>query len=851
MARARLLTAAIVTLLIVSWPVRAESLQWDLPCESQRVVRIEILGPHGELVGQLLTQDGTRRRFNGWREDLDPRPGMVAGRLDALVLSPGSYRQRRSCGDELSELPLTATAPPERMVVVRTRPEAVSVRGWREDPLGGWDGLSWAPVDSQGLALLGITQGDAGWSVAATAISAAVERVDSSSGSITLSSVRPAPAPRPLAGSSWALRLVLIPMATLLLGLLGWQAWRVRRARGLALAIAVSAGLGLGAVWRVLASPSTRLLSADPMSTDPVDSVAQIAAAAESLARLSSVTRSFQFPEGSDWLVNGPSWLGYALPAILSSLFDPVLAHNLGMGAGVAALALVSWALARSLGVGPGLSLGVAVASSWAPSVLGEVQQASIDRSMLWCVPLFFLCLHRAAERPGWRWPAATGAVLGAALYCQVHYALYLLAALPLLALYRLVIGPRLAPLGRLVLVAGVALIVMGPGLLVLERGTRDTPWREDTSSLVATGIDPFQPFSAEEASAHLRRFDPALGGSDDPDMSSPKARLLSTIARAAPIELVAAPAQRFAGGALYWVFAALALVVAGTRRRTASMAAVDVAILALLALGPFLRTRGQVFALPLPYYLDFLLVPGFEQLKQPQRLLIMAATIAPIPLALGVQGLGEWLHRRRPSLSKAPGWLTPLVALLLGVVLVSVPLAGPPASVSPSAAGGQAAPARVGPSLPVAITYPEPLALRGLERAPALVLPVQQPLPPEVTLATMRAGLRLVNEAPYGLPGGRGTPLWYETNRFLYCASTAAGSDRPHQLHSCAQLEPDIAALSVAGLRYVVLFRDLLPGEGLAPPAERFLDRWLPRVAEDDVIVVWQIAPASPRTHP
>ena len=43
-------------------------------------------------------------------------------------------------------------------------------------------------------------------------------------------------------------------------------------------------------------------------------------------------------------------------------------------------------------------------------------------------------------------------------------------------------------------------------------------------------------------------------------------------------------------------------------------------AALVLFAMGPFLRTSSEMSGVPLPYYLAFLMVPGFEQLKQVNR---------------------------------------------------------------------------------------------------------------------------------------------------------------------------------------------------------------------------------------
>ena len=65
------------------------------------------------------------------------------------------------------------------------------------------------------------------------------------------------------------------------------------------------------------------------------------------------------------------------------------------------------------------------------------------------------------------------------------------------------------------------------------------------------------------------------------------------------------------------------------------------------------------------------------------------------------------------------------------------------------------------------------------------------------------------------------------------------AGSTRPHRPLGEPSLE-DRLEVSLAGLRYVVLYRDHLRAPELLPPLDAWMNQNLDRVAETDDVTVW-----------
>ena len=836
------LAAALLALLLVLAPrARAETLSWDLTLERDHVARIVLLDDTGQQLVVFLAADGGSDALVGWRPDEDPTPGRVRGSVE-LWLAPGAYTVREELPGGTRERELLAVTTGGRMVRVQLSPGARGVMAWQRDGRAGHHAVAWAPAYSGGVSLLTIGPGE--WR--AFQLGASTPQLDIRDDTDLLTFQVPGDwsdvqqRARDQGEHTWHVRLGLVPVTLLFLGLGGWGVWRARGTPGLLLASGVALATGLVAIAPALLQLGSVLLLNDPANTDPPDSVAQIATIAQALPRLSDISACYGFPEGASWVANGPSWLGYLIPAVITWVTDPLVGHNLGVGLHLALLALASWALARSLGAGPRVALIAAVAPCLAASMLDELDQLSIDRSTFFLVPIFFLCLHKAATVKGWRWPVAAGVALAAVFYGQVHYGLYLCAAAPLLVLPRLVGSAPHLRLARLAGVGVVAIVVMAPGLQLLLAGTAGTPYQEDGATLRGEVEDLWQPVSPAEIREFIRNNDPKYRGGAEPPMATPKERLMTAVSRSLTVRAVAEPFKLLPGGGLYWGLVLLA-VVAARRRSRALVATLDVAVLMLFALGPLARTGPTSVSVPLPYYLDFLFIPGFEQLKQLNRYLVLALSISAVPLALGVQGIVERAGER-------VSWLRSRWALALGAVAAcgfAVVLDAVHVQVvqllAMGAPGANLPMVSVSMDLPEVLPQARPAALEGLEHAGALALPVEHPLSPGVSMGSMQAGLYLVNESPFG-SSADGAAYWFETNALLNEAALAAGSGRVGHVLSLEDPQRALRDLQVNGLRYVVLFRDRLAGPELAAPAEAALDAQLERVADDGSVAVWEI---------
>jgi len=623
----------------------------------------------------------------------------------------------------------------------------------------------------------------------------------------------------------WMVRWVLAPITALFLVFLVLGIRRGRRSRGLWLAVLVSAGLGAVVIQPLFEDLSGRILYENEKFTDPLDSVALVAAIADSLPRLSDVTERFSYPEGTTWLLTGPSWLGYLVPAGIAALSDPVVGHNLGIGLAVALLALCSWALARSLGAGPFAALFAAGGSALAPIFLDELALMSLDRSTLFLTPLFFLCLHKAANERTWYWPLAAGVTLAAVFYGQVYYGIYLAAACPLLVIPRLV-GPGFrGRVARMLMVGGVAAALLAPGLWILQIGAADTPDAMPTNSLRESADDLLRPFDFEEARGRMEELSSRC---EHFPMAEPEERLLAAVAQSLALQYLISPSFLLADGSIYWFLVVLSILLALAARRAAVIvAATDALILIIFAMGPFLRIGPEITSVPLPYYLDFLYVPGFEQLKNVGRYALLAATISSIPLALGLEGAF-----RRISERPLPCWRwleIPVVALC---VFGTVSLVWSPVMTRFS--------------LPDAHTFPLPESLQAIEPGPALVLPIKIPLDNRISIHALQAGLSLVNESPFGMPEKALLPMWIESNRILNEIAFASGSDRARRRIQAGDRVHHLESLRDHGLRYVVVYRELLPGPDIISDTEQVLDTWFERRADDGKVAVWEL-PGAP----
>jgi len=632
-------------------------------------------------------------------------------------------------------------------------------------------------------------------------------------------------------------RLVLAPITLGLLALAALLIWRARRTRGLRLAVALSLLMGAASVWPVFSSLTEQALLRDIRYRDGIDSIEMVASIQESLPRLSDMTRRYSYPEGATWLSGGPSWLGYLPAAFISVFTGPVAGHNLGSGLHMALLALAAWALGRALGLGPILAFLVAAGAAFSPKILLELDSCSLDRSTFYLVPLFFLCLHKATLEKGWRWPVIGGVALGAVFYGQTYYGLYLAAAAPLLVLPRLIARDGHRRLVRLALLGAVAAAILAPGLLALDRATVDTVYETPKQTMRQAFTDPLAPldFSSVE---NLRNY------RGRPEMDTPRTRLLSTIAQSLSWSSVKAPEYMITGNSIYWPLVLLALLLA-KRRMLCLVAAIDVVVLLMFSLGPFLKDGGEILGHAMPYYAYMLLVPGFENLKNVERYLLLAATISTIPLALGLQGLIQRLEAWRKF--TLPAWARGVIVAVsvFGLCFLHLPYNEQAPELKPGDPPYEP---------PPRLTYPNPSTVpfiipEALEDLPgdqgAVVLPVVHPLSIPIRVATVQAGFLQVNGPSFGTMSRTRLSLWYEDNPFLNRLVRLSGSTRTNRdaPYDAKALKTAMAELRKHKMRYVVMFRDeMKKARHRVKEAEAFLDQHLKKVKDDGVVAVWEV---------
>ena len=338
------------------------------------------------------------------------------------------------------------------------------------------------------------------------------------------------------------------------------------------------------------------------------------------------------------------------------------------------------------------------------------------------------------------------------------------------------------------------------------------------------------------EAVAWLERWSSQDADRNRP-LVEPQDRLLASVSNSlAPSDLLT-PGTTLLGGGIYALLLGCALVAARPRRRAARIA-VDVLILMVLSLGPFLRDASGALGAPLPYYLPHLLVPGFDQLKHPVRISMLAATLSTVPLAVGWSSLLGRL-RRLPATAEAA--LAGLLALGLAGLHWRVPgeISDQP-HVAPPGIGADVVLAWDPPRATVQDRSPA-AALAGLEGERAVVLPHAEPIPTEAYLPALQAGIRLVNAPPDGAPAAAGGASWWESNAWLNRVARTSGSLRPGR-SAGTPWQADRSELDAAGVRTVVVFEDLLPAAGLAEDTAGWLTERAELVRRADDVSVWRL---------
>ncbi len=835
---------ALPLLLAASAAAAAPAVSVDFALDPGHAAHLTLRDEAGALLFVTRTMDGQDRDGFGWLRDRDPTEGRVSAAVDELLLPAGVYVLEVEGPDVSVARPLISLGPGGTAVPVEHPAEATALSAWKAR--GEGTGFAWAPT-TPGSEATSLPLGGDEWLVRAEGAGGWRAHARADSPGVRLrppEAAAPREHPNPRA---WVVRLCLLPLTLVFLGLGAAALVRLGRRRGAGIAALTAGLLALVPLAAVLGDPTSRLLMVQADFTDPPNSASLVWAIVDSLLHATDISDRFNWPEGHSWLLLGPSWLTYVLAAPVAALLGGVAAHNFGQWLCLALVGFFAWALARDRGARPAAALVAGVGATLAPILVSELDRMSLDRAGIFGVPLFLLCLDRAARDRGWRWPVFAGLALTAVLFSQVYYGLYLAAAAPFLVLPRLV-GPKpLHRLARLAAVGAVALVTLLPWAIAAKSGLSETEYTTDDGVPLTALVDPWNPVTDEDVATWSEQYDPRRADTTHArPMDTARARLLTTIINANMPSDLFKPGATLGGGVFYWPLVLLALLLA-RRRGAVALGAWDVAVFLVFSLGPFWRTSDQTIGQMLPYHPYFLAVPGFDQLKHPQRFAFLAAAVSSVPLALGVSGVFERVGGR--SRHAVVRGLRVLGALLGGVLLATLVIRRTselkhfPGLTLPDSERELVA--TLDWSFPVGRAFPRPAALHGLARGPALVLPFEEPLPTPAYLGPVQARMPLVNGAPHGIEsgdaGGRALSNWAESNGTLNRIAWLAGSRRPR----FALGEPgpaDDAELQAAGLRYVILYRAFLRAPELAPPLEAWMDARYRRAASADDIIVWEL---------
>jgi hypothetical protein len=836
-----------------------------------------------ERVLRLLAVDGLDRKTMGWRPDLDPAPGMLKIRLDELWLAPGVYDLKIDLPDGRSQefaLWIEEASPGAREVSVDLPMDVTRLKGWRTDPVHGHHAYTWWPVPVPGRALLSLSETE--WTLQTDGAGDSLgTRVVPGVTKVEIQEIARDQRIRTLVENrnGWIL-LGVIPICLAFCGLGSYRLWQTRNSAGLQGALAMSIGVGLMIVEPVLTDPGAFMLGTTAEDSAGMESVARLATMSSALWELSAHGNAFSWPDGHSWLGVEPGWLGYLIPTLFSVSTDPITAHNLALAVGTSLLCFFSWALMRTLGASQAGSLMGATAAALSPIILDDLDAQGLDQSCLFLLPLFMLLLHRSLRREGWMNPLLAGTTLAATCYAHRHIGPFLFLSTPLMMLWRLPGGGIKKRLARAGVLLATGFFLLTPSWLLGQLDDSSSS-AEPEIRLIDSTPNIFKPFSDQTSRQRLLEAEEFNSAATDP-----LERLASTVGHSTGLSELMTPTDLLVAGGLFWPMALLSVAVARRRVLTAVVLA-DVALFLLLSLGPFLRMEAGRIGPALPFYGAWLVIPGFDRLVEVDQFLRMAAVLAPVPLALALDGgmdqvANLWarvLHASRLRTLGGQSRFSPFLAInrlvepfvwqfkyaFHGPILIFLIAIWAGFSLSTKRIGmGEEESTGISttaepwtPPWPEIRRIPRHPGLKGLPKGSAIALPVMKDTQASVYLPLVRAGIALVNPPP---PGIQDTPSaqrqsdlpsitrWVDENPLLNHLAWVSGSDGPSRFLS---YDPDQASLYTqnlleTGLDYIIMFRSHMPSGELTFETEHALDELYPRVKDDGRVAVWAIRPVE-----
>jgi hypothetical protein len=820
----------------------ANQLDWSFEVEKGSTIDIELRIKDGDSLFRILSTDNVDKRNFGWRTDKDDRLGHIKGEFPKIFLENGEYQVEFRTTNTFETIDFGPSEPPSKLLPVLIPKGAKGVMAFHHNNQGdGLDGFSYAS-NHNGVAFLPLDDQE-NWTaiVVSEEETFQPEQLSSTQDSLGFLPLKQNYVRKKPTELNWMVQFILVPITVVILVLAVIFIRKIKERKPHLYALSAGGIISLWVTQNILLSPGSAILHKGDGYDDPPTSISLLWSIADGIPGLSENATTFSFPEGHSWLIMGPSWLAYVLMSPVSWISNAITAHNTGIFVFSTLNFYCIWLLARQWKIHPLISGIAGLGAILSPVYLNEIETLSLDRCLLFPIPLFILCVQRIYDNSHLSIKENAlpifggGAVLCLGLISQTYYGIYLAAAAPFLIIPRLFGSGSLHRLKSYFLMGLIGLLMMSPLLIILNSSVEDTVY-DSESSLFTEVSDVWNPIESNTAEESLDR----ILQTGRIDMETPKSRLVTSIFNSLyPYDLIY-PAEYLYGAHFYWLLILLSLIASKNKKRQL-ISISDATILMIFALGPILKYSDNQIGGLLPYYFYHLLIPSFDQLKHPYRFILMASMLSTIPIALGLHNILGRLKGNKQSL----GFI-----LCFGLFLVCIRRPSPERQ-SESHTNNMSrmelfwdklpkfkikfAP----PTTPKKRTVPKYTPLDAIEGKSAVIYPFTEPLPIDLYLATTQRKISLLNDPPHGVDPSRKISSLLEENTPLNQLAWLSGSDRLRRRLLGA---PSVGfeQLRNLGIEAIILFVENIPTQRRKEVTQEWLKQNTTLLVEDNSVSVW-----------
>lgn len=821
----------------------ANQLDWSFEVEKGSSIDIELRIKDGDSLFRILSTDNVDKRNFGWRQDTDDRLGHIKGHFPKVFLENGEYQIEYRTKDNFETVDYVPTELPSKMLPVLLPKGAKGVMGFHHDNQGdGLDGFSYAS-NHNGVAFLPLDDQE-NWTAIPISENETyqpeqISPTQDSLGFLPLKQIAVRKKPTEL---NWMVQFILLPLTVFILVLTVLFVRKIKERKSHLYALSAGGLVSLWITQNIFLSPASAILHKGDGFDDPPTSISLLWSIADGIPKLSESATTFSFPEGHSWLIMGPSWLAYVLMTPISWISNAITAHNTGIFVFSTLNFYCVWLLARQWKIHPLISGIAGFGAVLSPVYLNEIETLSLDRCLLFPIPLFILCAQRIYDNSHLSIKEnilpiiGGGAVLCLGLISQTYYGIYLAAASPFLIIPRLFGADFLRRVQSYLLMGLFGFLMMLPLLMVLSSSVDDTVY-DSKISLFTEVSDIWNPIEPKTVKESLDR----IVQTGRIEMDTPESRLVSSIYNSVYPDDLIFPAEYLYGSHLYWLVVLLSLIAAKNKKNHL-ISISDATIFMIFALGPILKYSDNETGGLLPYYFYHLLVPSFDQLKHPYRFMLMASMVTTIPITIGLNGLLDRFKGKGQSL----GFI-----LCLGLFLIFIRRPSPEDKATSHTTHNMS---RINlffdklptfkiklaaPMVPKKRTIPKYSPLDSIQGKAAVLYPFTEPLPIDLYLATTQRKISLLNDPPHGVDPTRKISSLLEENSPLNQLAWLSGSDRlRRRLLGAPTL--GFEQLRTFGFEAIILFIEAIPTQRRKEETQEWLKQNTTLVAEDNSVSVW-----------